>query len=133
MSWLPHHFENIGVRRQRRIARRLKDAILQLGKGVVRDQRREMRHGERTVEFVKIGLGQIEKSRSRFEKIVRAIGFHFQAHGVAAARAPQFLLDAAQEVFRFFLVDVEIAVARDAKGVHAIEDEAGKKIGRCAV
>ena len=53
---LPHHLKNIRMRRKGRIARRLKNAVFQLGKGVVRDQRREMSHGKRTVEFVKIGF-----------------------------------------------------------------------------
>ena len=119
----------IGVRRQSRIARRLEDAILQFGEGVVRHQRREVRHRKRPVESVEIGLAQIEKLEEQFAKILRAIRFHFEPHGVAAARTPQFLLDAAQKIFGFFLVDVEIAVARDAKGVHAIENQTGKKIG----
>ena len=106
-----------------------KDAVLQFGKRVVGHERREMGHRKRAVEFVEIGFGEIEKLEEQAREIFRAIRFHFQAHGVAAAGPPQFLLDAAQEVFGFFVVDVEIAVARDAKGVHAVEDQAGEKIG----
>ena len=58
-----HDLEDIGVRRQRGIARRLKDAILQFGEGIVRHQRREMRHRERAVEPVKIRLRRDRKTR----------------------------------------------------------------------
>ncbi len=126
---LAHDIENIGVRRQGRIARRLKDAVFEIAEGVVRHQRRQMGHGERTIEAVKIGLGQIEKFEEQLAKIARAIGFHFQAHGIAPAGAPQFLLDAAEQIIRLFFVDVEVAVPGDAKGVHAIEDQTREEIG----
>ncbi len=122
-----HHFEKICMRRQGRIARRLKGAVFQFRESIIRHQRREVRHRERSVEFVKIGFAQIEKLEKQFAKILRAICFHFQTDRVAAARTPQFLLDAAQKIFRFFFVDIEIAVPRDAKSVHAIENQAGKR------
>ena len=59
----PHRLEDIRVRRQRRIARRLEDAVLQFREGVVRDQRREVRHRERAVELVKIGLARAGRNR----------------------------------------------------------------------
>jgi len=34
-----------------------------------------------------------------------------------------------KQVLRLFLVDVEIAITGDAKGVDAVEDEAGKEFG----
>ena len=80
-------------------------------------------------ELVEVGLLQIEKVEEQIAEIRRTIRFHFQANGVAAAGTPQFLLDRAQEVLRFFLVDVEIAVAGDAKGVDAVENQAGEKLG----
>ena len=123
-----HHLENIGVRRQARIARRLKDAILQFRERIIRHQRRQMRHRSRTVEPVEIGLRQIEKLEQQFAKILWTIRFHFQTDGIAAAGTPQLLLDAAEQIFRFFLIDIEIAVARHAKGVHAIQNQTGKKI-----
>ena len=126
---LAHHFEDIGMWRQGRIARRLEEAILQFGEGVVRDQRHQMRHRERPVQPVKIGLAQIEELQQQLAKIFRAIGLHFQTNGVAAAGTPQFMFDAAQKIFGFFLVDVEIAVPGHAKSVHAIENQPGKQLG----
>ena len=111
------------------IARRLENAILQLGEGVIRDQRRKVGHRERAVEPVQIHFAEIEKLEEQFAEILRAIRLHFEPDRIAAARSPQFLLDAAQEVVGFFLVDVEIAVSGDAKSVRAIEDQAGKEIG----
>ena len=87
-----------------------------------------MGHRKRPVEFVKIGLASDRKTRGADSReIVRAIRFHFEPDGIAAARTPQLLLDAAQKVLGFFLVDVEIAVAGDAKGVHAVEERPGKR------
>ena len=124
-----HHFEDIGVWRQSRIARGLKDAILQLREGVICDQRRQVRHRERTVQPVQIHFSEIKKLEKQFAEIFRTIRCHFQAHRVAAARTPQFLLDAAQKIIGFFLVDIEIAVPGDPKSVRAIEEQAGEKIG----
>ena len=90
-----HHLEEICLRRQRWIARRLEDAILQFRESIIRHQRREVRHRNRAVEFVKIGLTQIEILEKQSTKILRAICFDLEANSIAAARTPQFLLDAA--------------------------------------
>ncbi len=121
--------KDVGVRRQGGIARRLKDAVLQLGEGVIRNQRRQMRHRKRAVDLVQIHFAQVEKLEEQFAEILGTIGFHFEPDRVAAARSPEFLLDAAEQVVGFFFVDVEIAVPGHAKGVRAIENQAGKKIG----
>src|SRR2546423_14376556 len=86
-----------------------------------------MRHRERAIELVKIGLLQIEKSQEQIAEIRWAIRFHFEPNGIAATGTPQFLLNRAQQVFRLFLINVKIAVAGDAESMHAVEDEAGKK------
>src|SRR6266568_1366899 len=86
-----------------------------------------MRHGKRPVQFVGICLGQIEKPQEQLEKIFRTIGFDFEADSITPTGAPQLLLDGAQKVLRFLIVDVEIAVACDAKSVRAIENQTGKQ------
>jgi hypothetical protein len=88
-----------------------------------------MGHRERPIEFVKVCFRQLKKFQEEIGEVVRAIRFHFQPHGVAPARTPQLLLDAAQEVVRFLLVNVKVAVPRHAKSVHTVKQEAGKKIG----
>src|SRR4030095_15014056 len=87
-----------------------------------------MRHREGPIESVEVGLRQLEKLQEEIGEIVRTIGFHFQPHGVAPARTPEVPLAAGQRVGRVLLVNVKVAVPRDAKGVHAVEQEAGEKI-----
>src|SRR5205823_7676829 len=119
-----HDLENVGLRRQGRIGCGLERPILQLRESVVRHQWHEMRHRKRAIELVEVGLLQIEKSEEQIAEIRWTIRFHLEANGIAAAGTPQFLLNRAQQVFRFFFVDVEIAVAGDAEGVHTVEDQA---------
>jgi len=44
---------------------------------------------------------------------------YLEAHGGTAAEVAQLFLDFLEEVFGFFLVDVEVAIAGDAEGVRA--------------
>ena len=62
------HFEKIRMRRQRRIARRLKRTVLQLGKGVIRHQRRKMRHRQRAIELVSVRFVRLKNSSSSSRK-----------------------------------------------------------------
>src|SRR4029077_14993955 len=126
---LAHDLENVGLRRQGRIGCGLERPIFQLGESVVRHQWHEMRHRKRAIELVEVGFLQIEKSEEQVAEIWWTIRFHFQPNGIAAAGTPQFLLNRPQQVFRLFLVNVEIAVAGNAERVHAIEDEPGEKLG----
>src|SRR4030095_113684 len=82
-----------------------------------------MGHGKRTIEFIGVRFGEVEKPQEQFEKILRTIGFDFQAHSVPLTGASQFLFDGAQKIRRFFFVDVEIAIARHAKGMYAVQDQ----------
>src|SRR5213082_1122061 len=93
-----HHLEDVRVRRQSGIARRLEDAVLEFRKGIVRNERRQVRHRKGTVDLVEIHFAEIEKLEEQLTEIFRAIGFHFEPDGVAAARAPEFLLNAAEKV-----------------------------------
>src|SRR5688500_14793669 len=88
-----------------------------------------MRHGKRAVDLVQIHFAQVEKLEEQFAEILRTIGSHSEPERVAAAGSPQFLLDAAEQVVGFFFIDVKIAVPRHAKGMRAIENQAGKKVG----
>ena len=81
-----------------------------------------MRHRQRPIQFAGIGFGQVEKVEKQLEKIFRTISFHFQPYRIAAAGASQLLFDCSQKIFRFFIVDVEVAVARDPKRVHAVQN-----------
>src|ERR1700730_7958220 len=120
--------DHVRMRLEPRISARLEGPVPQLCKCVVGDEWRKMRHRKRSIHLVNVVLAQIEKLEEQFAKLSRAIRLYFQPHGVTATRPPQFLLDGAQQILCLLLVDVEIAVARDAKGMHAIEDQTWKKL-----
>src|SRR5438270_7936912 len=88
-----------------------------------------MSHRKRAIELVEACLLQIEKGEEQIAEVAWAIRFYFETHGITTTGSPQFLLNRPQQVFRFFLVDVEIAVAGDAESVHAVEHQAGKEFG----
>jgi len=123
----PHYFEHVRVQRQRWIAPRLKWSVLQIRKCVVSQKRSEMRHRQRAVQFVNIGLGQIIKFQQQLDEISWTICFDLQSHRVAFTGTAQLLLDGSEKILRFFVVNVEITVAGDAKRVHRIENQTGKQ------
>src|SRR2546430_17390683 len=86
-----------------------------------------MRHRERAIELVEVCLLQIEKGEEQIAEVAWTIRFYFEPDGITTTGTPQFLFDCAKQIFRFFFVDVEIAVAGDAEGAHTVEDEAGEK------
>src|SRR5437667_7209071 len=88
-----------------------------------------MSHRERAIELVEVCLLQIEKGEEQIAEVAGAIRLYFETHSIAATGTPQFLLNRPQQVFRLFLVDVEIAVTGDAESVDAVEHQAGKKFG----
>ena len=88
-----------------------------------------MGHRERPVQFVNVGFGQIVKFHQQLGEIFGTIRFHFQPDRIALARTSQLLLDRSQKILRFFIVDIEIAVARDAKRVDCVENQTGKQFG----
>ena len=114
------------MRRQRRITRGLKWPVSQICKSIICHERNEVRHRKRTIELVHVRFRQIEELEQQITKILRAIGLNFQPHRVAATGTPQLLFDCPQEIFRFLLVDVEIAVSRNAERMDAIQDKTGK-------
>ena len=118
----PDNFKNVCVWRQGRVAHRLEKTVFQFREGIVYDQRHQMRHREGAVDLVKIGFAQVEKFEEQFPKIFWAIGLYFETHSIATARPAQLIFDTAQEIFRFFIVDIKIAVSGHAKGVHAFEN-----------
>src|SRR6266566_7421622 len=88
-----------------------------------------MSHRERAIELVEVCLLQIEKGEEQIAEVAWTIRFHLEPDGITTTGTPQFLLNRPQQVFRLFLVDVEIAITGDAERVHTVEDEAGKKFG----
>ena len=64
--------------------------------------------------------------KSLAAQILRAIILDFQADRVAPARTTQLVLDTAQEILGLLIVDVEIAIARNAERVDSIENQTGE-------
>src|SRR6266404_2312828 len=87
-----------------------------------------MRHRERPIEPVKVGRLQVEKGEEQLAEIARTIRFDLKPNGLAATGATQLLLDRAQQVLRFFLVYVKIAVPRDPKGMDGVENQTREKV-----
>ena len=123
---LTQYFENIRFFRKSWIARRLKRTVFQIRERIVHDEWRQVRHRERPVGFVNVHFRQIEKFEKQFPEIARTIGFDLKADGIATTGTAQFLFDGAEKIFGFFLLDVEIAVPGDAKGVNAVENQSRK-------
>ena len=71
---------------------------------------------------------QVEKGEEQLAKIARTIRFDLEPNSLAATGAAQLLLDRAQQILRFFFVDVEIAVPRHAKGVDGVENQTREKV-----
>ncbi len=107
----------------------MEDAVLQLRESVIGHQWGEVRHRNGTVQPVQVHFTELEKLEEQLAEIFRTIGPYFETDRIAPARTPQFLLDAAQEVIGFLLVNIEIAVPGDAERVRAIEEQAGEKVG----
>ena len=72
-----------------------------------------------------VGQGQVV-AQSLENDVVHAV-LDLKPNSSAAADVAQLLLDFLEQVFRLLLVDVEIAVARDAKGVSAADAVAGEE------
>src|SRR6185312_7254445 len=80
----PQDLEKIDMRWKRWIARRLKGPVFQLGKRIVCNERHEMRHRNRPIEFVRVSLCQVEEPEQQFQNILWAIHFHFEPNSLAS-------------------------------------------------
>ncbi len=63
------------------------------------------------------------------ENLVGAIVRRFQSHGVAEAARGELAFDGAQQVVDFFLLDEQVAVARDPELIAAAHVHAGEQLG----
>jgi len=92
------------------------------------DEALDAQEVERAFEPEDVFAGEVEVVA---EGVVNGVGdalFDFEADGGAAAEVAQLGLDGLEEVFGFFLVDVEVAVAGDAEGVGAGQPVAGEEL-----
>jgi hypothetical protein len=70
---------------------------------------------------------ELEVSAEKSEEVFVDAVLDLEADGGAAAEIAELFLDFFEEVFGFLLVDVEVAVACDAKGVRAVDPVSGKQ------
>ncbi len=91
-------------------------------------------HGHQAIQvhlsgdLVKIVAGEAELAEQIRQDLVRAVVRGFQANCVAEAARGEFAFDRAQQVVDFFLLDEQIAVARDSKLVAAAHVHAGEQL-----
>ena len=78
---------------------------------------------ERPIDAVDVLFFEVEDFAEAADEFFGDV-LHFEADGVAAVELAEFVFDGAQEVAGFFLVDVEVAVARDAEHVGAMDFDA---------
>ena len=78
--------------------------------------------------LVQIVGGEPELPQQVGENLVRTVVRGFQAHGVAEAARGQLALDRAQQVVDFFLLDEQVAVARDPELIAAAHVHAGEQL-----
>ena len=64
---------------------------------------------------------RLKISSRALDDVCRAIVLHLEPDGGAAIHLAQFGLDRVQEILHFFLVEIEVAVARDAEKVRAFD------------
>ena len=62
-----------------------------------------------------------------FENAVVDVGLDFETHGGSPAKITQLFFNFLEEVFCFFLIDVEVAVAGDAERIGSKYFVAGKE------
>ena len=85
----------------------------------------QIQHPRNTIEILFL---QIEPAQEPLLDFRRGAGLQLQAHGGAAAPLAHFLLDRLEEVFHFVVVDLILAVARDAKDGGMIQLHSGKQL-----
>ncbi len=87
-----------------------------------------MQEIERAVDAVDIVFAQLENLAQDILHVAWAAVLDFQAHRIAAGPLAQFVLDGAQQIFRLFLVDIEVAVARNAEAINLLHFQPGKEV-----
>ena len=118
---LAHMVENVGLRLERDDRAGGEALVAQLRAVDLHRERHESREIQRTVDAVDILLLEVEDFEEPLLHMRGAVFFHFEAHGGAALHLAQFLLDGVEQVARLLLVDIEVAVARDAEEVSALD------------
>ena len=90
-------------------------------------QRHQAIHVDRPGNLVQIVRRERKLLQQVGENLIRTVVRGFQAHRIAVAPRGQLTLDRAQQVIDFFLLDEQVAVARDAELVAAAHLHAGEQ------
>ena len=79
--------------------------------------------------LVEIVAGETELSEQKIENLLGAVMRRFQSHRVAEAARGEFAFDGAQQIIDFFLLDEQVAVARDPELITAAHVHPGEQLG----
>ena len=121
--------EQILLAPETRGGRRHKGRVAQLRRMVALVQGHQPRGVERAVNEIQILLVQPEGFEQRVAEILGALVVNFQAHRVALAAVVQLGLHRLEQIPRFLLVNIQLAVAGDAEGPVADDFGAGEQVG----
>src|SRR5438874_10664875 len=91
--------------------------------GVDLEQARQIEQRGNPINVERI---EVQGSRQELLDLGQRIGFDLQSNGGAAAALPHLLLNCLEQVFNFIVVNLEIAVARDAKDGGMLNFHAGE-------
>ena len=84
-------------------------------------QRHESHEVQWSVDAEDVFLFEIEDIQQALDGVLRAIMFDLQSHRGSSLDLAQLGFDSMEEVARFFLIDVEVAVARHAEQVRSLD------------
>ena len=107
--------EQVRLAAQIRADRSDERRVTQPGRMIAFIQRHQPCGIQRAVDEMKIILRQAQRFQQSIADHLRAIVVGLEPHGVALAAIVQFVLHRFEQIGRFFLVDVELAVSGDAK------------------
>jgi len=114
------------ARRERRAVRRHKRRILQVRPVDHLVETHQAEQVERPLQPDRLLLAEREvPAQLRAQRRIHAF-LDFEPHGRAAPQVAQLFLDLLEQVLRLLVVDVEVAVARDAERVGVAHDVAGE-------
>ena len=118
--------ENFLLLAQRFGHRRDKRRVAEFGQMIAVGQHHQPRGMQRAINQIQVVLGQLEGFQQRLADRRGAIVVNLQPHRVALAAVVQFALHGLEQVAGFLLVNVQLAVPRDAKMPVAENLRAGK-------
>ena len=124
---LAHMVKNIGLRFERDDRAGREALVAQLGTVDLHRERHEAGEIQRTVDPEDVLLLEVENVEQAREDMFRAVFFDLEPDRGASLNLAQFFLDRMEQVARFLLVHIEVAVPCDAEEVGTLHGDATEK------